>query len=432
MPPRRRDDNWVDGVRGVASLIVVTGHLCSSFAPYLQNPALAENGPIGFWQLPFLRLAMGGRGAVALFFVITGFVNSLSTVKSARAANTHAALTGLARSSFTRSGRLVLPTSSATVIAWFLTQIGAFQLAKRVDAGWIRNVGHDPDPFAVSLLKLLRSVTIYWSSGGGEYDATHWPLPFFLHGSFRIYVALLAMILVAPRYWWLITSFLYVFSWVSSDYLIGTNIFAGMLIAQLHVDYGSRATSMLPKIVPSILIILGLFLWCIPQDNPHWALWSRIMQNCFAAITPRGSETNKYCSSVGVTLLMLGIFFSKNARKLLTTPFFNFLGRVSYPVYLLHNSLIRTILVWMIYGPNAAKTPLRDDKGKLVEVKRAGPLAFVFAIPTFYAVLYMVSWLWTKHVDPACASVVDWMKDLMFLEEEKQPQEKPLPLTQVT
>ncbi|EER28782.1 hypothetical protein D8B26_000936 [Coccidioides posadasii str. Silveira] len=430
MPPKKRDDNWIDGLRGVASFVVVTGHLCTAFVPYLHSPALSENGPMSLWQLPILRLCVGGRGAVAVFFIITGFVNSINPVKNARNNNTQVALTNLARSSFTRSGRLVIPTSIATIIGWFLCQVGAFKLAKRADAGWIMNGGHDPDPLGESLVKLFRSLTIYWSSGGGEYDATNWTLVYFLQGSFRVYLALLAMTLVTARFWRIITAFLYAYAWITGDYLVGINLYAGILLAQLQVDYGSRATNILPKVVPSILMILGLFFWSFPQENPHWAPWSKIMRDSFVAVTPLYTDTSRYCVSVGITLLMLGIFFSKNARKFFTSPVLNFLGRVSFPVYLLHNTIIRTVLVLMVYGPNVSKTPATDDKGNPTIVKRISPMSFLFVLPVFYAILYVIAYLWTVYVDPLCAKMVDAMKNRMFVEEQK-PQDKVVPLTQV-
>ncbi|EEP78445.1 predicted protein [Uncinocarpus reesii 1704] len=437
MPPKKRDDNWIDGLRGVASFTVVTGHLCTAFVPYLHSPAISENGPMILFQLPFFRLCVGGRGAVAVFFIITGFVNSINPVKNARNNNTQVALTNLARSAFTRSGRLVLPTSIATIIGWFLCQIGAFKLAKRTDAGWISVGGHDIDPFGVSLMKLLRSLTLFWHSGGGEYDGTNWTLVYFLQGSFRVYLALLAMTLLTPRFWRIITAFLYAYAWVTGDYLVGINLYAGIMLAQLQVDYGARATSLVPKFVPSMLIILGLFLWGYPQDNPHWAPWSKILRDSFVAVTPAYTDTSRYCVSIGITVLMLGIFFSKNARKFFTSPLLNFLGRVSFPVYLLHNTVIRTILVLMVYGPSASKTPEKDEQGKPITLKRISPMGFLFVIPAFYAILYLIAYLWTIYVDPLCARIVDGMKDRMFVEELK-PQEKsvsvtPLaPLTHVT
>ncbi|EEH03705.1 conserved hypothetical protein [Histoplasma capsulatum G186AR] len=431
--PKKREDNWVDGLRGVASFIVVTGHICTAFVPYLHSPAPREGaGPLLF-QLPFFRLVVGGRGAVAIFFIITGFVNSLNPVKNSRNNNTSVALVNLARSTFTRSGRLVLPTSIAICIAWFLAQMGAFHMASRVNATWIRVQAHPPDSsWGEALIKLFRALTLYWNTGPGEYDGTHWTLVYFLQGSFRIYLALLAMMLLKTRYWRLVTLFLYVWCWSIGDYIVGINIFAGLMLAQLQVDLGSRATSFLPKPVPSLIIIMGLFIWSFPQHNAEWMYWSRIMKHFLEQIIPNNTDISRYWVSIGTSVLMVGIFFSRNARKVLTNPVFNFLGRVSFPVYLLHNSLMRTILVWMAYWHKASTTPIRDAKGDLIQLPQPGGLAFVFILPVFYTVLYAVAYSWTIYVDPVCAKAVDWMKRMMFKEEEQQPQsEKPAPLTAV-
>ncbi|OJD10658.1 hypothetical protein ACJ73_09733 [Blastomyces percursus] len=429
---RKREDNWVDGLRGVASFIVVTGHICTAFVPYLHNPTAREGeGPL-FFQLPFFRLVVGGRGAVAIFFIITGFVNSLNPVKNARANNTSVALVNLARSTFTRSGRLVLPTSIAVCIAWFLAQLGAFHMASRVDAGWIRLQAHPPDAsWGQALIKLFRALTLFWHTGPGEYDGTHWTLVYFLQGSFRVYLALLAMMLLQTRYWRLITGFLYVWCWSTGDYIVGINIFAGLALAQLQVDLGSRATSLLPKPVPSLIILVGLFVWSFPQHNAHWTYWSRTMKESMELVVPANTDLSRYWVSVGTSILMVGIFFSRNAQRVLTNPVFNFLGRVSFPVYLLHNSLMRTILVWMAYWHTAATTPKTDAQGNLIQLRKPGGMVFVFILPIFYAVLYTVAYLWTLYVDPLCAKAVEQLKRLMFREEQQPQAEKPVPLTAV-
>ncbi|EEQ32404.1 hypothetical protein McanMca71_007428 [Microsporum canis] len=428
MAPRKRDDNWVDGLRGVASFIVVTGHLCTAFVPYLHDPALSDGGPSSIFQLPILRLCVGGRGSVAIFFIITGFVNSINPVKNARADNTYVGLTNLARSTFTRSGRLMVPTAIATTIAWALCHMGAFSISQRADASWIRATTPAPSTgFAEAFGNLLKTLVFFWHTGASVYDGTHWTLKFFLSGSFRTYLTLLALTLVKRRYWYIVTALLWAYAWLVNDHLVGINIFPGMILAQLQVDYGSRATSMLPKVVPSILILIGLLIWGFPQNNQNWAWWSASLRSFIVSITPENADHSRYASSLGTCILMLGIFFSRNARRVLTLPLFNFLGRVSFPVYLLHNILIRTILSWMVYGQSAARIPVRNDKGELLQLSRARPIAFVFILPVFYAVLYIVAHMWATYVDPQCGRVVDCIRDKMF-KERPESQEKLLPL----
>ncbi|EEH45253.1 uncharacterized protein PADG_01403 [Paracoccidioides brasiliensis Pb18] len=422
-PPKRRDDNWIDGLRGIASFIVVTGHICTAFATYLHSPSSSKDGWPLFFQLPILRLCVGGRAAVCIFFLVTGFVNSINPITNAQSGNTEVALTNLAKATFTRSGRLFFPTNIAATVAWTVCQLGGFNMATRADSPWIRMVSKTPGPtFWEAIKNLVQNLTLFWSNGSGTYDPVHWTIVFFLTGSFRIYLTLLATTLVKTKWRVAIVIALYIFSWCSGDYIVGINIYSGMLIAQLQVYYGSRANSMLPKAVPAIMILIGLLISSYPQDNHDWMAWSDSMRRIMLHLTP-GNTTNflgRYWVNLGCTTLMAGIFFSRNARRVLTHPVFNFFGRCSFPVYLLHNTLIRTLLCWMVYGASAWSedwSKVKKDDGNPIELLRAGTGTFVIAIPLFYVTLYAVAHFWMGWVDPLCARIVNWMREKMFREE---------------
>lgn len=209
---------------------------------------------------------------------------------------------------------------------------------------------------------------------------------------------------------------------------MGINVYLGMFLAQMQVSLGSRATSILPKPLPSLLILIGLFICGYPQVNAEWMTWSHTMKQAMiplipGAKAPTDEVINRYWVSVGVIFLVFGIFFSRNARRVLTMPLFNFLGRVSFAVYLLHDTLIRSLMVWMVYGANVAKTDLaaKDEKGnRLNYVPKGGKVTFLIAVPVFYATLYAVAHLWTVHVDARCGQAINWMRDLMFRESEKR------------
>jgi hypothetical protein len=76
--------------------MVVSGHLCTALVPWLHSPANSPKVAPHLFQLPFFRLAVGGRSAVAIFFLVTGYVNSIGPISKARAGNHDAAFTGIA------------------------------------------------------------------------------------------------------------------------------------------------------------------------------------------------------------------------------------------------------------------------------------------------------------------------------------------------
>ncbi|KAF2200799.1 hypothetical protein GQ43DRAFT_60887 [Delitschia confertaspora ATCC 74209] len=410
MPPR--DANWIDGLRGVASLTVVVGHLCTSFAPWLHSPAPDAKTAPHIMQLPFLRLCVGGRSAVALFFLITGYVNAIGPIGRARAGNTDAAFTGIARSALARSGRLVLPTMIATLFSWFLANTNAYHMTKHVDSTWIRQGWHRQEPTMWMALKtLFRAQIETWTVGWDDYDGTQWTLHLFLEGSMLVYMTMLATILVTPKARMLIFGFLYIYFWQAGEGLAvaalkGLNIMVGMFVAELHNHYKDKATSLLPTPIPVLLILTGMFCAGFPQDGFNNTGWSSVMAKIMRGMTAKDTDIRRYWDSIGASLILIGIFFSRNARRVLTSPIFNFLGRVSFPVYLLHNSLIKSVLTWMIYLPSAMNPP-RNEKGEQMDLQRGNWMHMTIAIAVFFYILYRMAALWVQHVDPLCGKVVN-------------------------
>jgi hypothetical protein len=179
-----------------------------------------------------------------------------------------------------------------------------------------------------------------------------------------------------------------------------------MFVAELHNKYKDSATSILPTPIPTLLIIFGLFMAGFPQDSPEKATWSNVMSAIMRSMTGKDTDIRRYWDSIGASTVLTGIFFSKNARRVLTSPVFNFLGRVSFPVYLLHNTLIKSVLTWMIYLPSAMNPP-KNDKGEPMDLQRGTTLHMIVAIGVFYYILYRAASLWVQYIDPICANITN-------------------------
>ncbi|KAF2661841.1 hypothetical protein K491DRAFT_673758 [Lophiostoma macrostomum CBS 122681] len=407
-----RDANWIDGLRGVASFMVVCGHLCTALVPWLHSPARDPKTAPHLFQLPFFRLAVGGRSAVALFFLITGYVNSIGPIGKSRAGNNDAAFTGIARSALARSGRLVLPTMVATVISWFLANINAYHMTKHVDSTWIRQGWHRQEPSLWAAFRsLFKAEVETWTIGWDEYDGTQWTLHLFLEGSMLVYMTMFATVMVKPKARFIVYAFLYMYYWqlgggLAVGALKGLNIVVGMFVAELHNHYKDSATSVLPAPIPALMIVAGMFMAGYPQDGAQNTHWSHSMQILMHKLTVKDADVRRFWDHLGASTVLLGIFFSRNARKVLTSPVFNFLGRVSFPVYLMHNTFIKTVLTWMIYLPSAMNPP-RNEKGETMDLQRGSTTHVFIAIAVFYWILYRSAALWVQHVDPLCGKVVN-------------------------
>lgn len=194
--------------------MVVCGHLCTAFVPWLHSPAQDAHTAPHLFQLPFFRLAVGGRSAVALFFLITGYVNSIGPIGRSRAGNTDAAFNGIAKSALARSGRLILPTMIATALTWFMANINAYHMTKHVDSTWIRQGWHRQEPtLGAAFSSLFKAEVGTWTVGWDDYDGTQWTLHLFLEGSMLVYMTMFATILVKPKARFVIYAALYLYFW---------------------------------------------------------------------------------------------------------------------------------------------------------------------------------------------------------------------------
>lgn len=205
------------GLRGVASILVVTSHLARALSPLLLSPGLEDSHPT-LLQLPFLRLPFQGPPWVALFFLLTGYVNAMRPIKQARAGDAAGALGSISSSALRRTSRLVLPTTVATIVSATICFLGGYRLAKSCDSDWIRDSSPDRAANVPDALRLLVwNIFTTWSMGANIYDPVQWTLFLLLQASMSVYLLLLATVRVTPRYRMLAAVALYAFSWAGRD-----------------------------------------------------------------------------------------------------------------------------------------------------------------------------------------------------------------------
>lgn len=206
------------GLRGIAALLVVTSHLTRAFAPTFLAPAENSEDLGSVFHLPFLRLPAQGPPWVALFFLLTGYVNALKPMKQARSGSINSALSGLASSTLRRTGRLVFPTTIATLCSWIISQLGGYRIGKTCEASWIRDTCPDRVSGIIDPVKsLVYNCFTTWSSGANKYDPIQWTLPFLLKGSMLVYLTLLATVRTQPQWRMLAFMGMYAFSWAGRD-----------------------------------------------------------------------------------------------------------------------------------------------------------------------------------------------------------------------
>ncbi len=167
----------LDGLRGLAAIIVAVFHFFCAFAPD-TIPAYSTQ----LWRgsdTPIAILYNGGF-AVAVFFVLSGFVVSGSAERRR---------VSVAFNLVQRYVRLAVPVVFATVLAWVL--LNAFpdtvsRMKLAVESRWLNHVFDGKLPpldYAV-----LHGAVLVFQSGGSKFNNVLWTMQIELIGSWAIYI----------------------------------------------------------------------------------------------------------------------------------------------------------------------------------------------------------------------------------------------------
>jgi hypothetical protein len=159
-----------------------------------------------------------GRASVAAFAILAGYVNALKPTRQARAGQVDAALSGIAKSAFRRTGRFMIPAVVATTMSWLICQFGAYNVANYADSLWLRETSPYPSGgFGSALLDLWWSLLGTWTTGANAYDKIQWTLCFLLRGSMLVYLTLFATTFVKSRWRIVFYAILYCYYYAMGD-----------------------------------------------------------------------------------------------------------------------------------------------------------------------------------------------------------------------
>ncbi|PYH42732.1 acyltransferase family protein [Aspergillus saccharolyticus JOP 1030-1] len=436
----RKSVKWIDGLRGIASFLVVLTHLARAWDYDLFAPRDKEGVPPRVLQWPILRIPWQGRLGVTIFAFLTGYVCALKPLKLSRAGNHLSAFSTVAKSAFRRPPRLILPATIALFISWVMAQFGAFVVANRSDCWWCRYAAPDlEDSFFKEVIRLGANFLSTWTTGYMAYDDHQWALLPLLKASMLVYVLLCATMYVQFRY--RIAIYIGMMLYFHQDAAKNTETFQlqavyGMLLSDMSYDSTCRSlieTHRWPRRIIAILVtIAGLFICSYPGEHPEWATWSDYMFRIAQYIFPPEVNIGKRYSAIGVDMIIFAIFISPGTQSFLANRLLLWLGKQSFAVYLVHGTLLRTVLCWMLYGITGQPwEETVDENGQTVLppwLPIRPPWVVALCIPLWIGLVYLVASLWTAYVDPLCARLTAWLEKKVFDEQDEKASELPLQL----
>ncbi|KAE9363262.1 hypothetical protein N431DRAFT_433404 [Stipitochalara longipes BDJ] len=201
-PRKIHATSYLDGLRGVAALIVLHSHFLTNWFYPLRSGYLAHETDTYTMQLPILRLFYAGRASVAVFFVISGFVLSYKPLSllRLRSSNEKAkVLDVLSSSVFRRFFRLWIPIFFGTFISALLAYYDLYTP--------VPNRGEIIPPTFPTLKEQLwhwwGDLCVFWYPWKGIVDANQpvgfvynghlWTIPIEFYGSIVVFVTVLGL-----------------------------------------------------------------------------------------------------------------------------------------------------------------------------------------------------------------------------------------------
>jgi peptidoglycan/LPS O-acetylase OafA/YrhL len=402
--PKRRlhSTSALDGLRGIAALFVFFFHILFAYQQFTEYGYGEGEDNMRWIQLPFLSLWYRGHSMVAIFFVVGGYVLSikpLTLVHSHRQSEAHSALVS---SVFRRGLRLYLPAIAVTFLT-MLTIYGGFWEYQRQFITEEKEYIFYSDMHPEALLTFkeqfwdwvyatgrLTDLFNYYNRDGymlpyyNAYDPHLWTVPFEYRSSLIVSMVLLAFSRCTTRVRLFFEACTVLFCgmwdrWELVCFLSGTFI-CDLDITLRSSSYDSdsdgdeyeeklpeyrevplalptgilrffenkkrRASNFLRSSVTGtkrwiVFFIAGLYLLSTPNFSIDITPGYRWL---FAHLTPSTySDSKRFLQSLGALLVTWSVANSSSLQRPFNTCFAQYLGQVSYALYIVHGPLIHVV-----------------------------------------------------------------------------------------
>jgi peptidoglycan/LPS O-acetylase OafA/YrhL len=338
---RKSSTEYLDGVRGVASLIVFILHW--SHNPYPSvNSGWGHGDKTSLWLLPFIRLVYSGAAMVSVFFVVSGFVLSHRFVQRMHRQEYPELFAALTSITWRRAIRLFLPAFASSLMALLCVCLGIIDVPKKVNG----------QPFKhglVAYLDFLDAESNPWdwaADYSGFYNPQLWSIAVEFRGSMVVFLMIMALARTRTSVRLAVEGFLTVHCFAHRRWDIALFL-AGMVIAELQVllqKPKGKPRLALVNVLLVIALVTGVFLSGYPRDNnaqtPGY-MWTK-------HVWPVTAYRRRFWLAISAILIVGSMAFLPTVQSVFLTRPARYLGRISFALYLVHGLGNRTVGKWLL------------------------------------------------------------------------------------
>jgi len=379
----------LEGLRGIAAIVVVAYHAMLMFWPgvaYGTNPSLApvQNSQLeSFLYGNPLNVFLSGGFAVAIFFVLSGFVLSVGFFQTGDGSIVQ-------RLAAKRYVRLMIPALISVLAVFLIVSLGMTDAKDGVVAithsGSLAKIWQLTPNFFSALSD--GSVAIFTQSGSA-YNAVLWTMYYEFIGSFLVFITLL--VCGRSKYRGVVYGGLLIATfgtWFSA-------IVMGMILADIYVSKSlSKLSFKLKPLLCVALLGTGLILGGYPILSPAGTFYGIFH---IAALTD-DQNTTLYLS-IGACMVVGVLLLSRTLTKVFSHPRVAITGKYTYALYLTHTLVLFTV---------GSKFFLFFNQ--YMGINRAAIVTIIAIAP----VVALVTWAFQKMVDAPSIKFSNYLSDIYF------------------
>jgi peptidoglycan/LPS O-acetylase OafA/YrhL len=390
-----------------------------------------EPGSLEIWKMPIIRLLISGPPHVAVFFIISGYAISHKPLKLMHQGRFADLGPAIASSFFRRHPRLFMPAAVTTFVSALMTQMHWYDSKGEGIPGTYaptREPPRAPDlggqvlHWAYSQVRNSDPVGQEHPKGAAprrvvnEYDLNLWTLPIEFNSSMVVFMFLVAFSRVRNRVRMAFALALIVYFEYFWTYWALFLFLSGMLICDLRFEIddcccaGSAGTNSASA----------------AADETVLPIWARVPQGMVSKVSSKiagsrllgraagillflvalwllsvyeADSTATFYTHIGAILMVLVVDHAAFLQIIFTNSFSQYLGKISYSLYLIHGPLL-----WTLGSALGHRCLLLTG----AETNETYVLGIALAAFLWWPVAIWVSDLTHRAVDTKCVQLARW------------------------
>ncbi|OQO13035.1 hypothetical protein B0A48_02499 [Cryoendolithus antarcticus] len=344
---------FLTGLRGLAAFLVYFYHHVSWFYGAFDDLLYGYGQPKGikyFGQLPFVRVFFtGGNPAVAIFFVLSGYVLSVSPLRSIRNGDYQKTYRSLISAAIRRPFRLYMPPIGVSIVVLLTLHLPAFIKPTIVWPPAEASLWLELKRWVGDCIWLVNPFVYHGVSGRWfVYNPPSYTMPIELLGSWVLFAALAISTQIPSRYRMATfcatgVALLLFHQWFLACFM------AGIVLAMADQTY--RDTPMVNPTASQRLLHYSSFFagWYllsgpggvkevqVSLDTPGFGYLTSMIPSYYY-----NGEYWRWWHTWGALLLVYGVLRIQPLQRFFASSSLQYLGKISFLLYLIHMPLLWT------------------------------------------------------------------------------------------